>query len=53
MVQVLENLRVTPGEHANTAAVKGAHDWATIQDQEDVAETVGLDGGGRDDGIFE
>ena len=44
VVQVLENLRVTPGERANTAAVKGAHDWATIEDQEDVAEAMGLDG---------
>ena len=44
VVQVLENLRVTPGERANTAAVKGAHDWATVEDQEDVAEAVGLDG---------
>ena len=44
VVQVLKNLRVTPGERANTAAVKGAHDWATVEDQEDVAEAVGLDG---------
>ena len=44
VVQVLENLRVTPGERANTAAVKGVHDWATIEDQEDVAEAVGVDG---------
>ena len=43
VVQVLETLRVTSGERANTAAVKGAHDWATVEDQEDVAEAVGLD----------
>ena len=34
-----------PGcERANTAAVKGAHERATVEDQEDVAEAVGLDG---------
>ena len=44
LAQVLENLRVTTGDCVNTAAVKRANDWATIEDQEDVAEAVSLDG---------
>ena len=44
VVEVLESMRVTPGECANTAAVKGAHDWVTVEDQKDVAEVVDLDG---------
>lgn len=42
VVEVLKNLRITPGERANDAVVEGLHVWATVEDQKDVAEALQL-----------
>ena len=43
---LLANLDITPGKHDDKPAVQKAQVWATIEDQEDVAEAMRLDEAG-------
>ena len=43
MVNLLANLNIIPAECADEAAIEAAQVWATVEDQEDVVETMRLD----------
>lgn len=43
LVEVLVNLDISPGKPADEAAIAAARVWATVEDQEDVAQALRLD----------
>ena len=43
LVDVLANLDINPGKAADEAAIQAATVWATLEDQENVADAVHLD----------
>ena len=43
MADLLASLSIIPGECADEAAILSAQVWATVEDQEDVVETLRLD----------
>ena len=43
VIDLLANLGITPGDHADEPAMQKAQVWAAIEDEEDVAEAMRLD----------
>ena len=44
LVEVLKNLKITPGDRPNSPAIKAVNDWVAVEDKEEINEALKLDG---------